>query len=168
MGPGELRPPLGRKATLAAFLLASTIAISCLTPRIDARPDDSAALLEAVNRVRREHHLRVLEPRADLARIALAHAQDMAHRSYLSHVNPEGLNPLHRARSAGLDGFRLLAENIGATSVRGDRQAAVIEEWLRSPDHRRNLLHPAFNATGVGITESPLDETLYVQLFATY
>ena len=154
--------------TLAALLLALTLTSSCLSPRIEARLDDNAALVEAVNRVRGEHRLRVLEQRADLARIALAHAEDMAHRSYLSHVTPEGLNPLHRAQSAGLDGFRLLAENIGVTSVRGDRRAAVIEEWLRSPDHRRNLLHPAFNATGVGITESPRGETLYVQLFATY
>ena len=155
-------------AGVAAFLLALGLVVSCLSPPLEARLDDPTVLLEAVNAIRREHRLRALEPRPDLAKVARAHARDMAQRGYLSHVSPEGKDPLERARSAGLDGFRLLAENIGASSVRGDRHRAVIESWLRSPEHRRNLLHPAFNTTGIEIIETPAGETLYVQLFAAY
>jgi uncharacterized protein YkwD len=160
--------PAPTVTSIAAFLLAVGLVVSCFGPRLKAHPDDEAALLDAVNAIRKEHRLRLLDPRPDLAIVARTHAEDMARRHYLSHLNPEGLNPLNRAEAAGLEGFRMIAENIGATSVHGDRQHAVIEEWLRSPDHRKNLLHPAFNASGIGIAESSRGETLFVQLFATY
>jgi uncharacterized protein YkwD len=86
----------------------------------------------------------------------------------VSHVNTAGQNPLERVRAAGIGGFRLLAENIGASDEGGDRLEAVVREWLRSPVHRENLLNPAFNTTGVAVVETPTGRTLYVQLFATY
>lgn len=153
---------------LIGFLLGVWVAMTILTAALPARSEESHPLLEAVSGVRAEHHLRLLVPRPDLARVAQAHAEDMARRDYLSHINPEGLNPLTRAQAAGLEGFRLLAENIGLTSVRADPHRAVLEEWLQSHDHHENLVHPAFNATGLGVAETSDGRTIYVQLYAAY
>jgi uncharacterized protein YkwD len=155
-------------ASLVGFLLGFGLALALFMPAHAEESLDSLSLVDAVNEVRAEHHLRVLDTRLELARVAQAHAEDMAQRDYLSHVNPEGLNPLDRARAAGVEGFRLLAENIGATSVHEDPYRAVLLEWLASPVHRENLLHPAFNTTGLGIARTPDGRTIYVQLYASY
>ena len=94
--------------------------------------------------------------------VARAHAEDMARHGYLSHTNPKGQDALARVQAARVEGFRLLAENIGASSVSGDRIASIVEEWLRSPTHRENLLNPAFNTTGVAVVKTDDGRTLSV------
>ena len=138
------------------------------TAPLEALAGPEGELLESVNRVRAQHKLIELAPSQDLARVARAHAEDMARRGYLSHVNPEGENPLQRAQSAGLSGFRLFAENIGATTVAGDRVQTIVDEWMRSHDHRENVLNPAFNTSGVGVVETGSGQTIIVELYATY
>lgn len=160
-----MRPPPSLIG-LIAFLVGFWMALALFSP--SGRADDPAdPLLTAVNALRREHNLRSLDLRADLSRIASAHARDMLERGYLSHVTPEGLDPLERAQRAGLEGFRLFAENIGETTVVPDPHREVVRAWLRSPAHRENLLHPAFNATGVGEVHAG-GRTIYVQLYAAY
>ena len=126
------------------------------------------ALLERVNQVRSERHLRPLAPSEDLARVAQAHAREMASADYLDHVNRSGQNPLERAQAAGIDGMRLLAENIGSSGVSGDRIEAIVAAWLSSPVHRENLLNPAFNTTGVGFARSAEGALIVVQLYVAF
>jgi uncharacterized protein YkwD len=154
--------------TVLAFLLGFGLVISAAAEPLERLNGIEASLLARVNRVRTERHLPELRGSAPLASVALAHARDMAERGYVDHINPEGLNPLQRVQSAGVDGLRLLAENIGASSEGGDRIEAVVREWLRSESHRENLLNPAFNATGIAVVESPDGTTLVVQLYATF
>ena len=89
-------------------------------------------------------------------------------RGYLAHENPEGLNPLQRTTAAGVTGFRLLAENIGASTIGGDRVQSIVDEWMRSHDHRENVLNPAFNTAGVAVVDAPGDKTIIVELYATF
>jgi uncharacterized protein YkwD len=135
---------------------------------LQASAGDEGAFLARVNQVRAEHKLIALEPSAELARVARAHAEDMARRGYLAHENPEGQNPLERTQAAGVAGFRLLAENIGASTIAGDRLESIVAEWLRSRDHRENLLNPAFNTSGLAIVEAPDGRTIVVELYATW
>jgi len=151
-----------------SFSVAFTAVIWLATAPLEALAGPEHELLLRVNQVRAKHKLIELAPSQDLARVARAHAEDMARRSYLSHVNPEGANPLDRVQAAGLSGFRLLAENIGATSVNGDRLQIIVDEWMRSHDHRENVLNPAFNSSGVGVVESGSGQTIIVELYATY
>jgi uncharacterized protein YkwD len=170
VGEGRLAVSAFATAMRAAlsFGAAFTAAVWLGTAPLEALAGPESELLERVNRVRTEHKLIELAPSHDLARVARAHAEDMARRGYLSHVNPEGANPLDRAQAAGLTGFRLLAENIGATSVNGDRLQIIVDEWLRSRNHRENLLNPAFNTTGLAVVEASGGQTIIVELYATY
>lgn len=151
-----------------SFAIGFCAVIWLATAPLEALAGPESELFERVNQVRTERKLIELAPSQDLARVAHAHAEDMARRSFLSHVNPEGQNPLHRAQAAGLSGFRLLAENIGASSVSGDRVAIIVSEWMNSHDHRENLLNPAFNTTGLAVVEADSGQTIIVQLYATY
>jgi uncharacterized protein YkwD len=135
---------------------------------LEALAGPEAQLFERVNQVRAEHKLIPLKPSQDLAKVARAHAEDMARRGYLAHESPEGLNPLQRTNAAGVTGFRLLAENIGSSTVSSDRIEAIVSEWMRSHDHRENVLNPAFNTAGVAVVQDSAGKTIVVELYATY
>lgn len=138
------------------------------TAPLEALEGPEAELFARVNQLRAEHHLTPLRGSTELAAVARAHAEDMAKRGYLAHESPEGRNALDRASAAGVSGFRLLAENIGASNVGGDRMDAIVDEWMRSHDHRENVLNPAFNTAGVAVVDGPGDRTIVVELYASY
>ena len=157
-----------------AFVLGFWIAL-VLSPfcvRV-ARADEieTHAALEAqfhaaVNGVRAQRHLIQLDRDRSLDEVARAHSADMASRRYLSHVNPEGRNPLERIQAAGISGFTLAAENAGQTSF-ADPNDEILRGWIASPDHRRNLYAPPFNRTGIGFARAA-DGTWYVtQLYVS-
>ena len=121
---------------------------------------------DQVNAVRSSRHLIALRRFSEIDRIARAHSQDMARRHYLSHVSPEGRNPVDRLHAGGVTGFTLAAENAGLTS-RGDPNNEILQGWLHSDDHRRNLYAPPFNGTGVGVAQASDGTFYYTQLYVT-
>ena len=138
-----------------------------------ARADDGApyAQLEStfladVNQHRANLHLVPLKRDASLDAVARAHSEDMARRQFFSHVNPEGQNPLDRIQASGRDDFTLAAENVGLTT-RGEPNREILQGWITSPDHRRNLNTPPFNRTGVGIARGADGAWYYTQLYLT-
>ena len=130
-------------------------------------PELEAALHQAVNATRQVHHLIPLRRSAELDRVARAHAADMARSGYLSHQNRTGENPVDRLQRGGLDGFTLAAENVGRTNEAPPNHH-ILQSWLASEVHRRNLLAAAFNATGLGIARAPDGALVYAQVYVTY
>ncbi len=126
-----------------------------------------ARLHREVNAVRVRHHLILLERRSDLDRVARMHSADMAKWGYLSHETPEGLNPVDRIAEGADSGFTLAGENLGSTD-RSDSSREILEGWLASPVHRRNLLAPPFNATGIGVARNRDGSWVYTQVYVTY
>jgi uncharacterized protein YkwD len=160
-------------AFLIGFWIA--LAVSPMTVKF-ARADEPAAtpfadletqLLAEVNAVRSRHHLIPLQRSPELDRVAMRHSDDMARRNYMSHHSPEGTNPVDRITRSGLSGFTLAAENLGKTNRR-DPNREIVDNWLASPDHRRNLLTPPFNTTGIGIARAPDGSLIYTQVYVTY
>jgi len=139
-----------------------------MTSPLEALVGPEAQLFSRVNEVRADHSLIALRGSSELAAVARGHAEDMVRRGYFAHESPEGKNALDRAKAAGLSGFALLAENIGASSVGGDRIEAIVDAWMQSHDHRENVLNPAFNTAGVAVVEAPDGRTIVVELYATY
>jgi uncharacterized protein YkwD len=106
-----------------------------------------AEMLVSVNAARKKAGLRPLKSNALLDKPAQLHAEDMLARGYFAHRSPSGTTVRERARSAGYK-WRSIGENIafGQTSV-----DEVMETWLGSPGHRKNILTDDFTALGVGI-----------------
>lgn len=77
---------------------------------------------------------------------AQKHSVDMGKNDYFSHTSADGRSPWDRMRAEGYD-FPS-AENI----ARGQQTpAAVVESWMDSPGHRRNILNCSYAAIGVGV-----------------
>jgi uncharacterized protein YkwD len=85
------------------------------------------------------------DPRLDAA--AQRHAEDMLVRSYYNHISPDGTSPASRTRKSGYAGG-IVGENIARGPVTVQE---VMNNWMGSTEHRRNLLLPAFTHLGVGV-----------------
>lgn len=161
----------------AAFLLGFGIAFLFWPMTLQIARADTAGgapfaeleawLFDEVNAVRARHHLIPLRRLPELDFVAREHSVDMARRNYLSHHSPEGANPVDRITRGGVDGFTLAAENLGKTNRR-DPNREIIQSWLASPEHRRNLLSPPFNTTGIGIARAADGSLLFTQIYVTY
>ena len=111
-------------------------------------------VLELVNAARRENQLPELRPSQGLADAARLHALDLAQEDCLEHDSYD--------RSGGrlvrscewservlrfVPGTRQLAENI-ASGAETPRE--VVDGWMGSSVHRRNMLGAAYTRVGVG------------------
>jgi hypothetical protein len=108
-----------------------------LAPEDLLRPGPQWDLAVQVNQMREKERLAPLAAVPSLMISAQKHAEDMARRGYFDHLSPEGSTPSERAGAEGYGPVN--AENIfrasGATS-----SERVLERWMGSPGHRRNLL----------------------------
>jgi uncharacterized protein YkwD len=83
---------------------------------------------------------------AGLAGVARGHSTAMRDRGFFDHTDLDGLSPFDRADRAGVTNAR--AENI----ARGqDDAAAVMDAWLTSPGHRKNILNCSYRTMGLGV-----------------
>jgi uncharacterized protein YkwD len=78
---------------------------------------------------------------------AQGHAEDMLSRSYYRHESPEGLSPRNRVEAQGYSA-ELVGENISRGPLSVDE---AVDGWMRSTEHRSNLLHPRFTELGIGL-----------------
>ena len=100
------------------------------------------------------------EPRLTLA--SRAHARDMGEQRYFSHTSLDGRSPWDRSRAAGYTSAS--GENIAAGY---GSPAAVMDGWLRSDGHCRNIMAAGARDLGVGLANvsgSPYG-SYWVQLF---
>ncbi len=105
--------------------------------------------VQLVNAKRRSMGCAELKWDGRVAAIALDHSADMVSRHFFSHTNPDRKGPAERLQSSNL-GFSWAAENL----VRHAKTAReAFDAWLRSPDHRRNMLDTRFTRHGVGRVE---------------
>jgi uncharacterized protein YkwD len=89
-------------------------------------------------------HPLVMDPALQCA--ARLHSKDMADRDFFSHDNPSGDDPGERIEDAGFDG-NATGENIAGGS--GTAQA-VVDQWMDSAGHCRNMMSDGSNFIGVG------------------
>lgn len=80
-----------------------------------------------------------------LAQAAWQHSSDMATRNYFSHTSPEGGTPGSRATAAGY-AWSSIAENISAGQ---SGAAAVVDGWMASPGHCRNIMTATLRDAGM-------------------
>ena len=125
-----------------------------------------AALYASVNELRRQQGLISLQRDPAIDAVARAHSRDMVARRYFAHETPEGLTPPDRLQRGGVTNISLAGENVGLTN-RGDPNAEIVQGWIASPIHRRNLLAPMFNATGIGVAQATDGTLYYTQLYVT-
>lgn len=123
-------------------------------------------VLEAVNNQRRDAGLNTLTWNDTLAKAAQAKAQDMLAKDYWAHVTPEGRQPWSFVDEAGYS-YRVAGENLARNF---SSTPNMVSAWLASPSHRANLLHQAYQETGIAAVPGRMDgkdTVLVVQIFAS-
>lgn len=124
------------------------------------------AMLAAVNAQRKAAGQPALAPDPRLDEAAQKHAEDMLARVYYSHDTPEGKHTRDRVGAAGYE-----ADTIGENIAAGHTDVEeVMDAWLHSPGHRRNLLDGRFTSLGIGVAVGNYEhryQVLWVQDFAS-
>jgi uncharacterized protein YkwD len=123
-------------------------------------------VLDATNRAREAKGLPALEIDPALEAAAQAHADAMLARRFYGHIDPD-LGDLRER----MNRFGYRASALGENLARGIFATdEVVDRWLASPGHRRNLLQPLYRSIGIGISYDPKgdDQSVHwVQLFSS-
>jgi len=130
---------LMRLALMIALLLPGLSA-----PLFAQDADWQRDILLQVNAARTAQGLAPLQWDTRLAAAATAHAIDIQSCRRLTHEGCDGSTLPQRAARAGY-GFRRVSENLALCDCDA---ASVVQLWLGSDGHRRNLLDPDVRALG--------------------
>lgn len=107
----------------------------------------AATLVELANGDRAELALDDLRVNPLLAEAARLKANDMAEKSYFSHVSPEGHNSWYWLERVGYD-YTHAGENL---AVDFSESADVENAWMKSESHRANILHDRYTEIGIAV-----------------
>src|SRR5687768_11982230 len=120
-------------------------------------------ILSLVNAERRERGLRPLVWNDRLDQAAKLHARNMATFRRMSHVIPEAKLPTLSARAQHVQyPYAMIAENIALGFTDAE---SVVQGWMRSPGHRRNILSPEAAEIGTGVVSSRTGGLYFCQVF---
>jgi uncharacterized protein YkwD len=114
-------------------------------PPVDAGP--AARVLDLVNQARAGAGCRPLTEDKRLDQAAQGHSDDMSAHNYFSHTSQDGRTFVDREQQAGYPSPG--GENIAEGYTSAD---AVMDGWMHSDGHRRNILDCSFATIGIGVT----------------
>jgi uncharacterized protein YkwD len=174
---------------LASLVLAALLLAGCSVLDFSANPSapvpppdpkTQMGALETRIAILVEEQRRKLDPKArplaidpELSEIARARASDMAAKNYLAHAAPNGDTSASLLMKQDAKWQGLLGENLAAQHYTKESGVAVeefakrfLDEWLKSPAHRDNMIFANYDHAGVGAAVN--GDTVYVtMLFST-
>ncbi|MFE9561631.1 CAP domain-containing protein [Streptomyces sp. NPDC006487] len=119
-------------------------------PSASGAPSGAVAeVLALVNKERSAVGCPVLTVNEKLTKAAQDHSEDMAAHSTMSHTGSDGSDPGQRITRAGYQ-WRTYAENV---AYGYPTAAQVMEGWMNSPGHKRNILDCNVNEIGIGLAQ---------------
>lgn len=128
-------------------------------------PDPAIASLEEqvvalCNQERAKQGLKPLSINWELSRVARYKSQDMANNNYFSHTSPTYGSPFDMLKK-----FNIKYSSAGENIAKGQKTAqAVVNAWMASEGHRKNILNGSFTQIGVGYVSTG---SLWTQMFIT-
>jgi uncharacterized protein YkwD len=126
---------------------------------IVASPSMSSDILRFVNQHRRSIGLPGLQANSFISSVALGHSRDMlTGRSPFGH---DGFKDRIDQIKGRLGTLHVAAENV-ASGPMGARE--VVDGWLHSPGHRRNI-EGDFRLTGIGVATASNGMVYFTQIF---
>lgn len=121
-------------------------------------------VLNLVNEERAKYNVAPLKWDDSLAALAESHCEDMIDRNFFAHNTPDGQTPFDRMKAAGIS-YSSAGENIAAGQYSPQN---VMDSWMNSPGHRKNILNPDFEYIGVGLARGGSYGIYWAQEFATF
>ena len=115
-------------------------------PQAPTAEELEARVFELTNMERINRGIAPLAWNPSLAQAARLHSEDMSENGFMCHMGSDDSSPMDRMERVGFR-FMRAAENV-AFGQRTPEQ--VIEAWMDSDGHRRNILDPNLTEIGVG------------------
>jgi len=156
-----------KAAMIFPLLFAALISLSCTkgelsgdpvvaseTPSTVTATVNKTVMLQLINSVRQKgcqcgdtyyNPAPSLTWNSQLETAAYVHSEDMYTNKYFDHKAPDGSNGGVRIEQAGYNWFTF-GENI-AMGYRSEKE--VVEGWLQSPSHCKNIMNKSFREMGV-------------------
>jgi uncharacterized protein YkwD len=136
---------------------ANTKANASKAPTAPPRASNSAAsasgatarVVELVNNERSKAGCAPLTMNDKLTKAAQDHSKDMAGHRNMSHTGSDGSEPGERITRAGYN-WSTYGENVAHGYATPE---PVMESWMSSPGHKRNILNCNFKEIGVGLVQ---------------
>ncbi len=172
--------------------IAVILCVLCISGIVESRENDTRSYRSArphidisrlekkihalVNKERKKKGLSVLSWDESLHAVARKYSQDMDHRNFFSHNDPEGRCFYDRYKAVALecnirigDTTCLGAENISQDNLyssslyqhgetffdwntEDELAESVVNRWMKSEGHRKNILAPYFKREGIGVS----------------
>ena len=107
-------------------------------------------VIDLVNQIRVQNGLKKLTANWELSRVARYKSQDMKDKKYFSHTSPTYGSPFNMIKNFGIS-FKTAGENI---AYGYSTPEAVVNGWMNSEGHRKNILNPNYTQIGVGYVAS--------------
>ncbi len=118
-------------------------------------------VVRLVNLERRKRGLQPYTHNQKLSQVARTKSEDMKDKNYFSHTSPTYGSPFEMMKRFGIK-FTAAGENI----AKGQRTPQkVMQTWMNSPGHRKNILSNSFTQIGVGLARDSRGVTYWTQMF---
>jgi uncharacterized YkwD family protein/spore coat assembly protein SafA len=118
-------------------------------------------VVKLVNAERAKAGLAPLKENWELSRVARYKSQDMIDNNYFSHTSPTYGSPFQMMKDFGIS-YQAAGENIAA----GQRTPAeVVDAWMNSEGHRKNILSPTYTEIGIGYVKGGSYGHYWTQMF---
>jgi uncharacterized protein YkwD len=151
-------PAFAATAALAAAPAAAPAATGCpgahLKPTAAHAAQVRTATLCLLNRERTRHGLPRLHQHRSLSHAATRYARLMVSKHFFDHVSPSGSTMAQRIKRTNYlrhtRGWSL-GENLAWGTGSAATPARIVNAWMHSAGHRRNILDRGFREIGIGI-----------------
>ncbi len=118
---------------------------------------------ELVNKYRKEAGLEPLKLVEDVSNVARIKSEDMRDNRYFDHNSPTYGDPFAMLNTFGIS-YKSAGENIAKGQKTAD---AVMNAWMNSEGHRRNIMSSNFKEIGIGYVTDSSGTTYWTQQFVT-
>lgn len=155
---------------LVACAPASDVSRAPLPPATTPAPNAQKAMLGLVNQARSQARYcaqeyfeaaPALSYNSLLSEAALSHARDMSKQGFFSHTGSDGSDPASRLSKLGYRWARV-AENLAYGSAGAYTEEAIVQGWLASPGHCKNIMNPVFRELGMASLRTNYDYWVHV------
>jgi len=124
-------------------------------------------IIKFTNYYREENDIAELNTNQLLMEAAENKLNDMFQKQYFAHISPEGDDAGIILKEIGYD-YLVVGENLARGYFKDSKD--LVDGWMKSPDHRENILNPKFREIGVAQREGKFqgkEQYLAVQIFAS-
>lgn len=127
--------------------------------------DVERTTFDLMNKQRSSKGLTALVWSDEVAEVARLHSINMAEQKFFSHRGIDGSMVDDRAGVFGVNNWKAIGENIAFMRGYDKPEKMVIEKWLDSSSHRKNMLSPAWVESAIGVAVSPDGSYYFTQVF---